>query len=264
MTNSWRRTVPTRRCGGPGTDSRTSPARDGAAAARVADAAAAGPVPPGLRRPPGPAAERLACTARHGTGASARWAGQRAGPVRCRVGSGSAGPRPAGAAARRRSCAGTPGIAGLRPGRARCAGSGGVVPSPVLVPDRAMVAGLTLAPGGVVTGGRTLAPGRAVVQCCSMVPGGVHGAEAWPVRDRPVCAAEGGGGRRAGGAAGTRAGPVPLRGPERGWKAGRRHRLEMSPGTVRFRDGRGLCPVQRRPAAVHGEKGPVPTPWRYP
>lgn len=207
MTNSWRRTVPTRRCGGPGTDSRTSPARDGAAAARVADAAAAGPVPPGLRRPPGPAAERLACTARHGTGASARWAGQRAGPVRCRVGSGSAGPRPAGAAARRRSCAGTPGIAGLRPGRARCAGSGGVVPSPVLVPDRAMVAGLTLAPGGVVTGGRTLAPGRAVVQCCSMVPGECMG------RRRGRC----GTGRcvpqKAVAAGGRVARPVPGRGP---------------------------------------------------
>ncbi len=66
------------------------------------------------------------------------------------------------------------------------------------------------------------------------------------------------------GVAGTPAGSVPLRGPEREWKGGRRHRFEVGPGTARFRDGSGLCPVRRRPAAVHGEKGPVPTPWRYP
>ncbi|MFD5800556.1 hypothetical protein [Streptomyces sp. NPDC127020] len=66
------------------------------------------------------------------------------------------------------------------------------------------------------------------------------------------------------GRAGTRVGSVPLRGPEPEWKAGGRHRLEVSPGTMRFRDGRSLCPVQRRSAAVRGEKGPVPTPWRYP
>ncbi|GAA4962491.1 hypothetical protein GCM10023238_32240 [Streptomyces heliomycini] len=58
------------------------------------------------------------------------------------------------------------------------------------------------------------------------------------------------------------AGGVPLRGGELRWKAGVRHRL----GDARARrtgHGRRQCPVQRRPAAVHGEKGPVPTPWRY-
>jgi hypothetical protein len=58
--------------------------------------------------------------------------------------------------------------------------------------------------------------------------------------------------------------PLPLRGPEPGWKAGGRHRLGERPGTMWFGDGRRLCSTQAWSTVVRDEKGPVLTPWRYP